>query len=106
MTSQTKNYIELADVLAIRCECKHCGATLSLPLLREIRTDRLHNCPNCNEPWSQSGYGRSLRNIDAEIAQFVTAFQSLSQSLEQPNGFLLLLEVSGRQEPSPKAPEK
>ena len=42
MTSQTKYYVELPDILAVRCECKRCGATVSLPIVQDVRTSGLY----------------------------------------------------------------
>ena len=56
MTEQTKRFIELSDILAIRCECrnKECRASLSIPLAQVMgRTVRV--CPSCKEPWAQFG---------------------------------------------------
>jgi uncharacterized Zn finger protein len=56
MTSQTKKYIELSDIIGLRFECKNaeCGASLTLPMLEDInRTHPLQKCPNCGQVWVQ-----------------------------------------------------
>ena len=50
MTSQTKHYIEASDILSVRCDCKECGASLSLPLTVNL-AESLFKCPNCKKPW-------------------------------------------------------
>ena len=52
MTSQTKRFIELSDVLALHFECKRCKATLTVPILREELRTALKSCPNCREDWA------------------------------------------------------
>jgi len=36
MTTQTKKFIELSDILALRFECKKCGSELLISSLRDI----------------------------------------------------------------------
>lgn len=97
MTSQTKHYVYLSDVVALRGECGRCGATLSLPInLTPMRVEGLRVCPSCNEPWAQSN-GSS---IEPSIKEFVDKLRQLGDAAERMNklvtgdgGFSLSLEV-------------
>ncbi len=101
MTSQTKHYIEISDVVAVRGECSRCGATVSIPItVRPLRLEGLRNCPSCNEPWAQ--YGTS--SIESMIQKFVEQFIELQDTLKrlrdlvidhQGRSFLLTLEIKG-----------
>jgi protein-arginine kinase activator protein McsA len=91
MTSQTKQYIELTDVLAAHLQCKACKAALSVP----IESRRLpETCPNCNEQWANA---RSERKVAETFQTFVAAYQSLRHMLHGENpasvGFTLALEI-------------
>lgn len=95
MTRQTKIYIAVSDLLAVRFECNHCGGSISVPMGKEVRVEKLQACPNCNEPWTAFGEGRSRRVIDEEIRGFVTSVQALDglfRSLGEL-GFALSIEV-------------
>jgi hypothetical protein len=36
MTTQTKTFIELSDIIGIKVECGGCGSTVTLPIKREM----------------------------------------------------------------------
>ena len=92
MTSQTKRYIELPDILALHFMCSHCGANLSVWMMNEIRLDALHQCPNCREPWTYLQGGATL---DALLKRFVETFNAMVKNLEGNHfpGFKLSLEL-------------
>ena len=98
MTSQTKYYVELSDILAVRCECKHCHATVSLPFGRDVRTEGLYSCPSCNEPWTKVGLGEN-QSIDSSIRTFMDSVNKFREVLQRTDelrgkgGFVLSLEV-------------
>ena len=52
MTSQTKKYIELSDILALHCECRQgdCRTSLTIPI-KDAAGRVLAKCPKCGEPW-------------------------------------------------------
>src|ERR1035438_6338119 len=58
MTVQTKRFIDVTDILAIRFTCKTCGATMSLPITDSKLTNGapastlLNECPSCHERWA------------------------------------------------------
>ena len=96
MTSQTKHYIELSDIVGLRGSCLHCGATVSLPLTA-MRLDGLRSCHNCNEPWAMIA-GSS---IESTIKTFIDGFSKLEAAIGRVNeittpsggGFSLVLEI-------------
>jgi len=62
-------------------------------MAREIRSDALHRCPNCKEPWTQLQNGATL---DAVFKQFVEGFNLLVRNLQSKHfpGFKLTIELS------------
>ena len=92
MTSQTKRYIELPDILTLHFACVRCGTNLSVPMMNEVRLDALHQCPNCREPWTYLQGGATL---DALLKQFVGSFNMIVRNLEGNHfpGFKLSLEL-------------
>jgi len=95
MTAQTKHYIEVSDIIALRCECSDngCHAVLTLPLTRDVGKHLLR-CPVCNRRWTE------LENNTCEIlvSEFAAKVGTLAAQL--PNfGFSLSLEI--KTEPKP-----
>jgi hypothetical protein len=84
MTSQTKHYIEIKDLLALRCDCE-CGASLSLAL-KEESARSIEACPSCGKVWA---HGMSQK----EIGLFLRQIEHM-RILAGTMGFNLLLEVS------------
>jgi hypothetical protein len=103
MTSQTKIFIEPADLVALRFSCNHCNASLSLSLLKDVREDRLRQCPNCYEPWVQLPNGTTIEPL---LAQFIDRLRKLSDVLASGHfaGFSMALELTDA--PTPSAPQK
>jgi hypothetical protein len=85
MTSQIKHYIEIKDLLALRCDCRECGASLSLAL-NESAGRSLERCPSCNKGWAQ---GQNQKEISSFVRQ-VEALRVLAPTM----GFNFYLEVS------------
>jgi hypothetical protein len=87
MTSQTKQFIELADILAFRLECKHCGSSL-LVSLKKVGTLPLA-CVNCNSDWfdDPDNLGR------AAIGQFMGTAKKLNALLDK-QGVKFSIEVT------------
>jgi len=89
MTSQTKKFIEVADIIGLRFECRneHCGASLTLTMLEAInRNSPLKECPNCGKQWA--------RLTDAD---YQPVFQALVDNLRKiaaaPIGCAFALEI-------------
>jgi hypothetical protein len=91
MTSQTKHYIDLTDVLGTLLACKACPASVTLP----IDSQSLPRvCPNCGSQWVDP---YSARKPDQIFAEFIRAFKTLQRSKygdnPAPTGFDLTLEI-------------
>jgi hypothetical protein len=93
MTSQTRHYIEVSDILAIRCECRECHAVLTLPLSRDAGKSLLV-CPRCNKGWARQENSTSEVLID-EFAQKVEQLAGTLPHL----GFALALEIKHKDQP-------
>ncbi len=78
MTSQTKHFIELPDVVALQFECERCGGTVSLSLAKDMRLQMLRVCPNCDRPWMQLPSGSTA---ELALKDFIAATKTLSDLL-------------------------
>ena len=98
MTVQTKRFIELADIIGLRLECKTCGNSISLGnsekneavdfLLGQANT--LHKCPLCQNQWTNQFDSGG----DSDIKAFFRALREL-RTLEKNFGCSLKLEITG-----------
>jgi hypothetical protein len=88
MMTQTKTYIELSDLKALRFECKGCRAVLLLPFTADLSTG-IKACPKCRKGWT------ALENFSyaTEIEAFIRATNDLLPHLKAM-GFSLTLEVT------------
>ncbi len=103
MTSQSKRFIELTDILALNFVCKDCGAAISVSpkeYLRRKRNGTISDCPICGHSWAQ------VNNASCELTveQFVQALEKLAFTLGTqdgafPAGFSLILEISADPKP-------
>lgn len=89
MTAQTKHFIELTDIAAMRCDCKGCGTSVVVPL-KEGVSDAILSCPKCRKPW--------IRFMDssheAQVNAVVTAIENLKH-FHKNLGCEMTLEISG-----------
>jgi hypothetical protein len=95
MTSQTKKFIELSDIVGLRFECKNkeCRAILTLPLLDYSNLNHpLQKCPNCGTGWAVLG----TAGFESYIEKFV---ESTKRMAEQPFGFSFMLELKEETKP-------
>ena len=100
MTTQTKQFIELTDIVAFRFNCKNCGSTLSLPVSDERTRLVLDLCPNCKTQWAMThgiapdqfilGFREALKRIQATMVK--------DSKLE----FTMMLEIAPEAEPPAK----
>jgi hypothetical protein len=88
MTSQTKHYIEVADILGLRCECKECHTALALPLATDVGKSLL-TCPRCGKGWARQANSTS----EILIEEFARKVEQLANTLPHL-GFILLLEIA------------
>jgi hypothetical protein len=92
MTGQTKHFIEVTDIIALRLLCKECHAELSVPIDKNIRVKSLRACPNCNAPWTW----REESSIEPIVQKVVDAINGLGAAIGPdrfPLGCLLRLEI-------------
>jgi hypothetical protein len=95
MTSHTKRYIEIEDVLTLKLICKECGSSLEIPVTRDIGRSqdlfKLDVCPICKSSWPESAES----SIQPEISGLSTALKKLREKLKSPHiGVMLTLEVA------------
>jgi DNA-directed RNA polymerase subunit RPC12/RpoP len=93
MTSRTRNFIELADLIGLHMECDNCDATLTAPLNKQDR-DMPENCPNCGHRWGSkpAPNGKQTKEYVAEFAVHLRALQV--EMAGDSRGFMLTFEVS------------
>jgi hypothetical protein len=100
MTIQTQHFISLADIAALRCECKNkdCKTTLLIPLDQTSGQDSslisrqnkvLQKCPNCGEAWAGVG---NIGGFEDDIKQAIHSLNKLKE-LQKHIGFSLTLEI-------------
>ncbi|MGA2431102.1 MAG: hypothetical protein ABSH13_21575 [Candidatus Acidiferrum sp.] len=91
MTIQTKHFIEVSDIIGMRCQCKNeqCRATLLLPLNGDVN-DALLKCPKCGRGWARLEGGTSF---EVEIKKYLSELGKLKESMKH-FGFALTLEIS------------
>ncbi len=88
MTSQTKYYIEVSDIVALRFECRTCRAVLTLPLVADIGKSVLR-CPKCKNGWTQMEHA----SHEPLIEEFVRQVDTLAH-IVPGLGFSFSLELS------------
>lgn len=103
MTSQVRKYIELADILTLRLDCRDCGSSLTIPISRDLMAReeafKLNDCPVCRAAWA------TINNSMYQpiIAEFTDKLKRLKGAMESaPLGFRLLLEISDQSEKDSK----
>jgi len=100
MTTQTKRFIELSDLLGLRFECKECHASLFLPLSKVLIASRLRSCPHCNHPWLAVMNGQSGTSVYGDVSEVVDAVRKLASrfdgTLGFPVGCSMLVEVADK----------
>jgi hypothetical protein len=109
VTIQTKHFIEVSDLLALRFACRYCDATLTLLLSDEKLSTGEHrpqtfldNCPSCRRPWAEIA-GTTYEPI---IRKATVALRILQETLygeaKAPLGFSLMVEIKPEAVPSEK----
>jgi len=96
MTSQTKHYIELVDILALRFECADCKTSVSFLMSESIDLRKLGVCPNCGQWWANIPLEST---IAPDIQSFIESAKRLMRILgpdsEFSKRFSLTLEIAG-----------
>jgi DNA replicative helicase MCM subunit Mcm2 (Cdc46/Mcm family) len=99
MTTQTKTFIELSDILAVRVQCSKCQSTVTMPITREMSFAGMRHCPNCGKPWLVL----EMTSKESEIAACAATIRATSDLLKTwqetlaatgHSGFSLTLEIA------------
>jgi hypothetical protein len=100
MTSETKHFIELSDVIALRLKCRHCNAELHVTLDELPRTDgALSICPNCKRPWATIHHNEFVpHDYQKELVGFMDVLLETKTIVANKNlGFTLTLGINNEQ---------
>jgi hypothetical protein len=100
MTSQTKHFVELSDIVGIQIECKHsdCGVSLlvhgeSVASLADRHSTTLTKCPSCGGDWAgNQDKTPAQMGLDSEIKDFLRMVERI-RSLEDKLGCQLRFEI-------------
>jgi|ERR1019366_6091270 hypothetical protein len=88
MTAKTQCFIELTDIIGIRCECKQCGTIL---LIEPTSIGKaLAACPKCLENWALLG---DKSDYSGKIVDLWSSLLML-QKIRDRIGFALTLEIN------------
>lgn len=95
MTTQTKVFIELSDILTLKFTCDDCGCTLSIPVTRDLskteESRKLDTCPMCRTQWVSHGNA----SYQPLIAGFLGGLNNLRNTLDSTKlGFTVALELA------------
>jgi hypothetical protein len=107
MTSQTKHFIELSDIVALRLQCRNKNCDTSLLVGMDKETGNLSNllaadnmilnaCPGCGHPWMGSGRGGLL--FESEIKKMLRLMSEVKK-LEPTFGCSMTLEIKAEIKP-------
>lgn len=75
MTTQTRKFIELADILGMRFDCRKCGASLSVPM--DKHPSPPHQCPNCRCDWTELPDGHDGKEEFDTLARAIAKVAAL-----------------------------
>lgn len=76
MTTQTRKFIELADILGMRFDCRKCHASVSLTL-EKSRPSPPRQCPNCRCDWTEMPDGTDHKEEFQVLSDALAAVSSL-----------------------------
>jgi hypothetical protein len=96
MTNETKHFIELSDVTAVRLACRACEAELHVKLTELPQPNTLSICPNCRRPWASISHNQfTSHNYEKEFTEFMGQFLGIKKLMSDDRlGFRLTLEVN------------
>jgi len=82
MTSQTKRFIEIVDIIGIQIECKKCKASLlvggdTMRSLSDAHSDALYQCPSCHSDWT-APLGSTVSSYDDEVKKFMRTLEKMA----------------------------
>jgi transposase-like protein len=81
MTTQTRKFIEIEDIIGIQIECKKCHASLlvsgdTMRSLTDQHNDALCRCPSCQNDWTAL-LGSTLSGYDDEVKKFMRTLEKM-----------------------------
>lgn len=89
MTTQTKKFVEISDIVALLFECKNpeCGISLSLPVRHGSNgIGGVQSCPHCGAHWATLPHG----DYSLEFKHLLDILDKLSNA---PIGCSFSLEI-------------
>jgi hypothetical protein len=105
MTSQTKQFIEISDIVGVEFRCKHCDVSVvvgqkALPTAVDTYSEMLHECPTCKRGWTVTKQNYPLQTgFDTQVKKFLRMLAEIAQ-LQEHLGCELRLEISA-EDPKP-----
>jgi hypothetical protein len=106
MTVERRLVVGLKDIRAVTCECKKCGARLTLntdSLRTALTTGRLSECPSCREFWLAASVTNG-RKFTSETVMLLNAFALSAETQEAETiGVRILFEFDEPQTSSAPA---
>ena len=103
MTTQTRHFIELSDILGIQLECKNpkCGISLlaqgeTLLSLADPQNTTFSKCPTCETPWTVPDSYPIQMGYDTEIKKFLRMIEKM-RNIEEQIGCRIRFELSDAQ---------
>lgn len=106
MTSETKRFIGVPDIIALRLECRSCGCSLLIDVSRDDgpvqnlvlkENYTLSKCPTCGHPWTTTQIG-GASGWDSEIKDFLRKMRELKKA-EEKFGCAIALEIKNEDQP-------
>jgi len=96
MTSRTRHYIDLEDLLGLRFECKNCSTSIDVGVSHLAGLPL--KCPNCDQSWMVQPRG-DLPGTPAYslITDFVSTYKAMTKAIEgefAASKFSLSLEIT------------
>jgi len=88
MTTQTRRFIELKDILALRFDCRKCGASVSVPFGDCQRIPS--SCSNCLCDFTDTLRGDSTQKI---LGEFATSLKHVARIVGD-RSFVFSLEIA------------
>ncbi len=99
MTTQTKTFIELSDILAVRVQCSKCQSTVTIPIARYMNFAGMKRCTNCGNAWlavEMSSIEPQIKACAETIRATVEELKNWQRTLSTmgSEGFSLALEIA------------
>lgn len=99
VTTQTKRFIELSDIIGLQLECKNpkCGISLlaggdTLTSLAGQHNETLSKCPTCDTPWTVPASYPIVMGYDTEVKKFLRMIEMM-RTIEHNLGCRIRFEL-------------